>query len=47
MRHAVSHDWSSTFDVEVSLQKVLRESADSEEGVRAFLEKRKANFKGQ
>jgi len=47
MRHAAIHDWSSTFDVEVSLQKVLRESADSEEGVRAFLEKRKANFKGQ
>ena len=47
MRYAASHDWSNTFDVEVSLQEVLRRSEDGEEGVRSFFEKRKANFKGQ
>ncbi len=47
MRHAASNSWASTFDVEAPLQKVLRNSEDCEEGVRAFFEKMKANFKGK
>ncbi len=47
MRHAAGHDWSSTFDVEAPLQQSLRESDDCAEGVRAFFEKRKPNFRGR
>ncbi len=47
MRHAASNSWASTFDVEAPLQKALRNSEDCEEGVRAFFEKRKAEFKGR
>ena len=47
MRHAASNSWASTFDVEAPLQKTLRNSEDCQEGVRAFFEKRKANFKGK
>lgn len=47
MRHAASHDWSSTFDVEAPLQKQLRDSDDCREGVTAFFEKRKAQFLGR
>jgi 2-(1,2-epoxy-1,2-dihydrophenyl)acetyl-CoA isomerase len=47
MRHAASESWASTFDVEAPLQQRLRGSSDSAEGVAAFLEKRKAEFKGQ
>jgi 2-(1,2-epoxy-1,2-dihydrophenyl)acetyl-CoA isomerase len=47
MRHATSGSWASTFDVEAPLQQVLRASTDSEEGVRAFLAKRKPEFKGK
>jgi 2-(1,2-epoxy-1,2-dihydrophenyl)acetyl-CoA isomerase len=47
MRHAMDNDWASTYDVEAPLQKVLRNSEDCMEGVAAFFEKRKPNFKGK
>jgi 2-(1,2-epoxy-1,2-dihydrophenyl)acetyl-CoA isomerase len=47
MRHAASHDWASTFDVEAPLQRKLRESEDCKEGVTAFFEKRQPQFKGR
>ena len=47
MRHASSGSWASTFDIEAPLQQALRQSEDSAEGIAAFLEKRKANFKGK
>ena len=47
MRHATSGSWASTFDVEAPIQDALRGSADCEEGVAAFFEKRRAEFKGE
>ena len=47
MRHAASADWASTFDMEAPMQYKLRASEDATEGVNAFFEKRKANFKGK
>jgi len=47
MRHAASADWSSTFDFEASNQDRLIGSEDSAEGIAAFLEKRRAEFKGK
>lgn len=47
MRHAASADWASTFDFEASHQDRLIASEDSAEGIAAFLEKRKAEFKGK
>lgn len=47
MRHATAGSWASTFDVEAPMQQILRKSEDCTEGVTAFFEKRKANFKGK
>jgi 2-(1,2-epoxy-1,2-dihydrophenyl)acetyl-CoA isomerase len=47
MRHATSGSWASTFDVEAPIQNQLRKSEDSAEGVAAFFQKRKAEFKGK
>lgn len=47
MRHAAAHDWASTFDVEAPLQRKLRDSEDCKEGVSAFFEKRKPQFRGR
>jgi len=47
MRHAASGSWASTFDIEAPLQSQLRASEDCAEGVDAFFEKRKPDFKGK
>jgi 2-(1,2-epoxy-1,2-dihydrophenyl)acetyl-CoA isomerase len=47
MRHAADRDWASTYDVEATLQDELLGSADNVEGIRAFFEKRQAEFKGR
>ncbi len=46
MRHAMDHNWASSFDLEADFQQSLLGSHDNEEGVAAFFEKREANFKG-
>ena len=47
MRAAASGSWADTFDIEAPLQQVLRHSDDCKEGVTAFFEKRKPDFKGK
>lgn len=47
MRHAAANDWASTFDIEAPLQLKLRKSEDCAEGVTAFFQKRKAQFRGK
>jgi 2-(1,2-epoxy-1,2-dihydrophenyl)acetyl-CoA isomerase len=47
MRHAMDHDWASSYDAEAELQQLLVGSDDNLEGVQAFFEKREPNFKGK
>jgi len=47
MRYAMDNDWDSAYDLEAQLQNELLGSADLEEGIAAFLEKRKPEFKGK
>lgn len=46
MRHAMDHDWASSFDMEAELQQSLVGSDDNLEGVQAFFDKREPSFKG-
>jgi len=46
MRLACDHDWATCFNAEADLQGELLGSADNVEGVQAFFEKRKPEFKG-
>ena len=47
MRFANRQAWGETFDLEAGMQDALRNSEDCAEGVTAFFEKRKPEFKGK
>jgi 2-(1,2-epoxy-1,2-dihydrophenyl)acetyl-CoA isomerase len=46
MRFAMDNDWDSSYDLEAELQGSLVGTADNNEGIAAFLQKRKPEFKG-
>ncbi|MEM6512510.1 MAG: enoyl-CoA hydratase-related protein [Pseudomonadota bacterium] len=46
MRHAMDHNWPSSYDLEADFQQSLLGSHDNEEGVAAFFDKREPEFKG-
>jgi len=47
LNKALASDLDTTLDYEASIQQIASETEDHQEGVRAFLEKRKPNFKGR
>lgn len=47
LNKAVSSDLDTILDYEACIQQIASETEDHREGVKAFLEKRKANFKGR
>jgi 2-(1,2-epoxy-1,2-dihydrophenyl)acetyl-CoA isomerase len=47
MRFAMDNDWDSSYDLEAQLQGSLVGTADNNEGIEAFLQKRKPEFKGK
>lgn len=47
LQTAVESDLGTTYSREADLQRLCAESEDSREGIRAFLEKRKPEFKGR
>lgn len=47
MRFAMDNDWDSSYELEAQLQGSLIGSADNNEGIAAFLQKRKPDFKGK
>ena len=47
MRFAMDNDLDSSYDLEAQLQGSLVGTADNDEGIAAFLQKRKPEFKGK
>jgi 2-(1,2-epoxy-1,2-dihydrophenyl)acetyl-CoA isomerase len=47
MRFAMDNNWDSSYELEAELQGSLVGTADNNEGIAAFLQKRKPEFKGK